>query len=254
MASHRSTSASSTPQPSFSTSNHPNLPCSRSNPASTATQDHGHKPTRHTYDLGNCDHLEESNLPLVSLAKEYLVTSPLYKKLGDLPPTVKVRIVRVVATSDNTKITYDPPQNGAPAALAKAGDYAEFTTDKDFKIAADAKLVVSEYFTGGNGGDSDPAMTIAVPIEHYRTHYSFHAPTNYTSNFVNIIAPTDAKITIDGQPVAGFQPIGVTGYSTARVQLSNAGDGDHTITGDKAFGVQVYGYGSNMSYWYPGGL
>ncbi|MFY0539500.1 IgGFc-binding protein [Nannocystis pusilla] len=138
--------------------------------------------------------------------------------------------------------------------MAKAGDYAEFATDKDFKISADFKIVVSEYFTGGNGGDGDPAMTIAVPIEHYRTHYSFHAPTNYTSNFVNIIAPTDAKITIDGQPVAGFQPIGVTGYSTARVQLSNAGDGDHTITGDKAFGVQVYGYGSNTSYWYPGGL
>ena len=56
-----------------------------------------------------------------------------------------------------------------------------------------------------------------------------------------------------GHPLSGTV-IGASGFSGGRVQLSNAGDGDHTITGDKAFGVQVYGYGQYTSYWYPGGL
>ena len=54
--------------------------------------------------------------------------------------------------------------------------------------------------------------------------------------------------------VGGFQAIGNTGYSVARVTLSNAGDGNHTVTGDQAFGISVYGYGQYTSYWYPGGL
>ena len=52
------------------------------------------------------------------------------------------------------------------------------------------------------GNTGDPAMTISVPTEQYRKAYSFHAPTNYESNFVNITAPTGANITLDGQPTA----------------------------------------------------
>jgi len=217
---------------------------------------HGsHACTYVPYTIPACDHLEEINLPLANLAKEYLVTSPLVKAPNQ-NPTLKARIVRVIATTDATTLTYDPPQDGAPAALAEAGDYAEFSTDKDFKITANFKIAVSEYMIGqnGGGGAGDPAMTIGVPIEQYRGSYSFHAPTNYESSFANITAPAGAVINIDGQGVGGFQAIGGTGFAGVRVQLSNAGNGDHTITGDKAFGVQVYGYGQFTSYWYPGGL
>ncbi|MCY1061799.1 IgGFc-binding protein [Nannocystis sp. SCPEA4] len=202
-----------------------------------------------------CDHLEELNLPVENLAKEYFVTTPLVKPLGE-NPFPKARMVRVIATTDGTTLTYDPPQNGAPVALAKAGDYAEIETDVDFKISANFKIAVSEYMLGQDaGGDTgDPAMTISVPIEQYRSSYSFHAPTNYESNFANITAPNGATVTLDGAPFAGFEPIGATGYAVARVQLPNGADGDHTISGDVAFGVQVYGYGQYTSYWYPGGL
>ena len=207
------------------------------------------------FDITACDHLEEFNLPFANLAKEYLVTTPLVKA-PNMMPTIKARMVRVIATTDATTLTYDPPQPGAPAMLAKAGDYAEVQTDKDFKITANFKIAVSEYMLGqaAGGGAGDPAMTISVPTEQYRSSYSFHAPTNYESSFANITAPAGAAVTIDGQAVAGFTPIGATGFSVARVQLSNAGDGDHTITGAQAFGVQVYGYGQYTSYWYPGGL
>ncbi len=207
------------------------------------------------YNITACDHLEEFNLPLDNLAKDYLVSTP-FVKAPNMNPQIKARMVRVIATTDATTITYDPPQPGAPAALAKAGDYAEIQTDKDFKISANFKIAVAEYMLGqaAGGGTGDPAMTISVPTEQYRNTYSFHAPTNYESNFANITAPANAKVLIDGQPVMGFVAIGATGFSIARVQLANNGDGNHTITGDQNFGVQVYGYGQYTSYWYPGGL
>jgi hypothetical protein len=39
----------------------------------------------------------------------------------------------------------------------------------------------------------------------------------------------------------------------ARVGLSNAGNGTHTMDGASPFGISVYGYGEYTSYWYPGG-
>jgi hypothetical protein len=202
-----------------------------------------------------CDHIEELNLPTDNLAKEYIVTTP-WVKPPNQNPQIKARMVRITATTDGTSLTYDPPQNGAPALLAKVGDYAEIQTDKDFKVSADFKIAVSEYMLGqqAGGNTGDPAMTISVPTEQYRSSYSFHAPTNYESNFANITAPVGANITLDGQAVAGFVAIGGTGFAIARVQLSNAGDGDHSLSGDLPFGVQVYGYGQYTSYWYPGGL
>lgn len=162
----------------------------------------------------------------------------------------------MIATTDGTMLTYDPPQGGAPAALAKAGDYAEIQTDKDFQISANFKIAFSEYMLGqaAGGGAGDPSMTVSVPTEQYHADYSFHAPTNYESNFVNITAPAGAKVTIDGQAVAGFVAIGATGFSIATVQLANNGDGNHTIAGDQKTGAQVYGYGQYTSYWYPVGL
>ena len=90
--------------------------------------------------------------------------------------------------------------------------------------------------------------------EQFRTQYLIHAPTNYDTSFANIVAPPAANITVDGAPVAGFTPIGGTGFSVARIPLSNAGDGNHLFEGDQPFGVMIYGYGQYTSYWYPGGL
>ena len=52
-------------------------------------------------------------------------------------------------------------------------------------------------------------------------------------------------------------PIGGSGYALARVVPLGPGplsDGNHSITGSAAFGISVYGYGMDTSYWYPGGL
>jgi len=71
---------------------------------------------------------------------------------------------------------------------------------------------------------------------------------------VNVIAPQGALVTLDGAAVGGFLPIGGTGYNVARVLLSNAGNGNHSVLSDASVGITVYGYGQYTSYWYPGGL
>ena len=213
----------------------------------------GHKCTNIPYNVQFCDRIEESIPPIDVLSKEYIVTAPLINNVN----TKKNEMVRIIATEANTALTYEPPQNGAPALLANAGDYAEIAlTQADFRITGDKKIMVAQYFLGQNGGGNsgDPAMTIAVTTEQFRDEYLVHAPTNYDTSFANIVAPPNANVTVDGAPVAGFTPIGATGFSVARIALSNAGDGNHLFAGDQKFGVMIYGYGQYTSYWYPGGL
>ncbi|MBM4376028.1 MAG: IgGFc-binding protein, partial [Deltaproteobacteria bacterium] len=170
----------------------------------------GHLCTNVPYSVTACDHLEESMPPLETLAKEYIVTAPLIN-----PASTKVRMVRVVATADATTLSYDPAQPGAPTQLNVAGSYVEIPlTAADFAIQASKPVMVAEYFTGQQqgGGAGDPAMTLAVATAQYRTSYLFHAPTNYESNFVNVVAPTKASVMLDNAPVSNFTPIGTTGY------------------------------------------
>ena len=213
----------------------------------------GHKCTQVPLGTQACDRLEEAMLPIETLAKEYIVTPPLIPTGGNIP---KAQYIRIIATEDSTTITYEPPQNGAPTMIAKAGEWFEIPANTtDFRITGDKKIQVAQYMQGqGNDSSGDPAMTLAVATEQFRTSYLVHAPLSYESNYANIVAPTGAKITLDGQPVNGFQPIGATGFSVMRVSLSDNGDGNHDLSGDMPFGVTVYGYGQYTSYWYPGGL
>jgi hypothetical protein len=212
----------------------------------------GHTCTNVPHNITACDHLEESMPPLETVATEYFATAAYINS-----NTTKVRMVRVVATAPNTTITYNPPQSGAPTSLTNAGDYFEIPlNNQDFLVSASQPILVAQYMAGqtAGGGTGDPAMTLSVATAQYRNEYLFHAPTNYSANFVNVVAPTGTTVTLDGNPVSGWQTVGTTGFDVARVQLSNGGNGNHTITSGQPFGISVYGYGQYTSYWYPGGL
>jgi hypothetical protein len=208
--------------------------------------------------VGNfaCDHIEENLFPVETLANQYIVAAPTLTGTG-----AREEVTRVVATVAGTTVTLDPASVGGPYPLANAGDFVELpTVATDFAVNSDHKVLVAQYMVGENyGGDhgmGDPSESLAVPVAQYRTSYQFHAPTNYTSNYVNVIAPTGASVMVDGTAVdpSAFTLIGGSGYGVARVALSNAGNGTHTASSTMAFGITVYGYGSYTSYWYPGGL
>lgn len=211
----------------------------------------GHECTFIPDTTGYCDHLEESMFPYETLETDYIVTAPL------IPGgTAKVEMVRIVATADNTTLTYDPPQSGAPTSIANAGGWVEIAnTAADFQVTGSSPILVLQYMEGqdAGGNEGDPAMALAVNKSQYRDNYLVFASTTYTDNFANIVAPMGSTVTLDGQMITSFTPIGGTGYGIARETLSNSGDGSHSATGTMPFGISVYGYGQYTSYWYPGG-
>lgn len=218
----------------------------------------GHDCTFVPYDKRACDHLEESIFPVEALGQDLLVTSP--QDVGSItsaPGTPAYQFVRVLSAVDNNKITFDPSAVH-PDVTLNAGKWIEIgPVSGDFHIKADNKILVAQYVAGqeflGNANAGDPAMSVAIPTEQYRLEYTFLAPSTYTYNFVNIVAPNGATIVLDGTPVAAseFHGIGQSGFRVARHKIDG---GVHNITGDKNFGIVVYGYASYTSYMYPGGL
>ena len=215
----------------------------------------GHACTNVPTDRTACDHLEETVLPTNALSTEYALTRPNAvvdgRTFGDL------RYIRIVAAADDVTLEYSSGVRAA-TTLANKGDFIEIASDKDFVVKANKKIAVAQFMRGQGQnfeGVGDPAMTVAVPVDQYRNDYLFHAPTNYTHNFVNIIRPKGATVTLDDRSVsAGWNTIEGSDYEVARVTLSNSGDGNHTIVSNAAVGISVYGLGSYTSYWYPGGL
>ena len=198
-----------------------------------------------------CDHLEESMFSVDALGTHYLINAPV------VPTTpTKPALVRVIATAADTHLSYDPPHGEFPDAIANPGEFVELpATAASFVIAANHKVLVAQYMAGRNlGGDAgDPSMALAVPLEQFRSSYRFHAPTSYANNYVDVTAPLEATITLDGDTLE-LIAIGTTGYGLARRELVSGDDGNHRIFGTRPFGITVYGYGQETSYWYPGGL
>lgn len=212
----------------------------------------GHNCAFVPFDKWACDHLEEHLFPEEAWGVEAIVsvTQPLRGEPN---------VIRILSGRDGNSITFDPASVHAPVTLNR-GQILEFEAREHFRIQATEAIQVAQFVVGqdygglstsGTGGQGDPAMTLAIPSEQYRTSYSFLAPSTYTSNYVNVTAPTGASITLDGVAVTGFTPIGSTGFGVARVMVSG---GAHQIAGDAAFGIVVYGYASYTSYAYPGGL
>jgi len=213
----------------------------------------GHYATNIPDNVSSQDHLEEQIFPLETLSNSYVATAPAVP----LMPDGRESFVRVIAAQDQTTIDSDPPVTGLPVTLSEVGDFFELPQQVgDYHITADKKILVSQYMVGQNaGGDmGDPAMTLAVATDQYRTSYLFHAPANYEVSYVNITAPTGATVTLDGTPISTFTPVGTSGFGVARIVLDSSGNGDHFAQSTDPFGITVYGYGHATSYWYPGGL
>jgi hypothetical protein len=213
----------------------------------------GHTCTQVPIGTTACDHLEEAMFPIETLSTDYIVAPPV-----QVPNTaaLKAQVVRVIAAFDDTNLQFTPDM-GVNTHLAVAGDFVEIPmTTTEFRLTSDNRVLVAQYMVGQSAGygTSDPAMVLTVPLDQYRSNYLFFAATSWTANFVDIIAPTGAEVSVDGDPVGAFSPVGMTGYSVARVGLSNAGNGNHTVVANQDVGIGVYGVQSFGSYWYPGGL
>ena len=207
-----------------------------------------------------CDHLEQQIFPLSSWGNRYMAV-PFKPRNGSQQDTWVV-----VSGADGVTINTNPPQAINGLSMSR-GQKVEFNSNQAFEISASGPILVGQFMHGSNylgftasqtcggvfsqTGIGDPAFTLAVPVEQYRDNYIVLTPADYVEDYLNIVAPNGAQITIDGQPVAGLTPLGNTGFST--VQLTVA-DGVHRLESAQPFGLVSYGYNCDVSYAYPGGL
>ena len=199
-----------------------------------------------------CDHLEEQIFPEDVWGRDYILSAPQ-------PLRSEPYIVRVLSGTDGNMITVDPA-SAQPPVVVNRGQYVEFTTNQSVRVSGTAAILVGQFLVGqdfagigtsGEAGQGDPAMSLGIPTDQYRSEYAFLAPSSYTSSFVNVVAPMSASVTLDGTAVTGFTAIGSTGFGVARVSVT---PGAHQISGTEPFGIVVYGYANYTSYMYPGGL
>ena len=128
----------------------------------------------------------------------------------------------------------------------------------DFELVADHELTVMHFQVGAgpvsSAGKGDPSQSFATAVEQYRLKYVFLAPDDYDVNFADVVQPMDAKLTLDGAPVANKPVAMSSGFGITRVKLGVGNKGAHVLTSTAPVGIQVLGYGTYTSYQYPGGL
>jgi hypothetical protein len=211
-----------------------------------------------------CDHIEQIALPLETLRGDYLVTPPYNKNGG---PAEWIKLIGVSAGT--THVSFDPATVSGPQTLTAGQVITLQGVGSAFRVYStdnpQQSFFVAQYMEGQNNFGSactgetaqdcgDPAESVAVATAQFRNTYQFAAPTSYTENWVNVIAPSGATVSVDGANVTGFAAIGGSGYGWAHVALAAANNGVHNASSATPFGIEVYGYGSYTSYMYPGGL
>lgn len=226
------------------------------------------------------NHLGVQMFPVETWGKRYLAAKLKQRNASDKD------YFRIVASVDNTsfKLSGGP---GLPMTLPKlrSGQIFEFSTASDFLIEADQPIMAFQYlpawgnlvgrFSSADFPDGPPEkapgqpceyagtsndvkclgdanITPLIPVEQYRNDYIFYVPETYKYQYVNVLAPVDAKLTLDGKELTeAITPI-AAGYGRLIVRILQPGN--HRIAGDKPFGIIGYGYAAFTSYSYAGGL
>jgi hypothetical protein len=197
-----------------------------------------------------CDHVEEMMVPLETWGSTLAVSAPTYPGGVARAPTR----VRIISVTDGNLLRFDPQVE--PDRFLDSGDILEFETREHFVVSAAAPILVTLTMLGQQALDApagDPSMGLAVPRAQWRPEYDFLTPDTYVSNHINVVAQDGAQIYVDSQLVTGWESIGTSGVSAARIPIEA---GAHRIESvdDVPFGLTSYGYADFTSYLHPGGL
>jgi hypothetical protein len=226
-----------------------------------------------------CDSAHQEFLPVSAMGHEYVGVRYRNRQTGpdETPPW------RVVGAVDGTTLTYDPSApTGAPLALNR-GQVAEFPAAGPFVISSQDSshpFYVSAHMTGGQNstpeGRGDPEFVNVIPSAEYLASYVFFTDPTYSETNLVLVRTKGtsgfADVNLDCAGVlTGWQPVGTGGnYEYVRQDLvtgnfapvGTCNNGLHTITSTGAFGLTVWGWGTEqttdfettyVSYAYPAG-
>ena len=225
----------------------------------------GHNCTFVPYNRWACDHLEQQIFPVESLGAQLFVPVTHALRMGE------PNLLRIVAARDVADITFDPPLDDGTESIELArGEYTEHeirhdTWVRSSSLEGDSAILGAIFLVGQNylGFDTigaspfavgDPAMALLVPTVQYRTSYEFLAPDTYSQSYIGVAVPMGGQVYLDEAPITAMLTTSGTTMRPMMTGQLRITTGPHSIRGDQAFGLYVYGFGSYTSYMYPGGL
>lgn len=202
---------------------------------------------------GNCcaDHLQEQLFPVETWRSTFLcIHTP--------PRGTENDWWRVVADTNGTRITTQPPIAGLDGITLNAGQFVEVQTPLSFELSATAPVLVGQYMVsqqalGVSRYGGDPSLTLMVPSDQFRTDYVIQVPSGYAQDYLTVVKPVGAELRVNGVAVAEseFTPFGTRSWAVAHL---NRDAGTYQLSSAQPFGLYGYGYDNAVSYGYPGGL
>lgn len=213
----------------------------------------------------SCDHLEEQIYPQETWGTEFVVART--EPQAQVGYSDEPNVIRILSGSNGNLINFTPAQQAVGSQiLLNKGEWVEFEAQTDFAVSADRGILIGQFLVGANRYSlhdpanphwGDPAFSLVVPLEQFRTSLTFLAPSTFPYNYVNItklVGAGSPPVYLNGTPVeesAFSWEVGFTGHGVARVAISGT---SHTIESSNPIGVTVYGFAYYTSYSYPGGL
>lgn len=243
------------------------------------------------------DHLEEQLDPIRSAGRRFVAPVGFNRHLALsnagalLEAQPEQEVFRLIAVLDGGAVVRtNLPGELAEFSLPARGSVREIVTSRDFWVESDSPVMLGNVTASQSAAGiptnlpgGDPSFVIIPPIEQFRAEYVFLTPDRYSFDFLRIMAPREARMVLDTQPlesIAGCSLEAGTslealddpafGYKVYRCQLSfpvidttlNASallspgiqnDGVHRLRSDLPIGVIVDGFDRNVSYGYAAG-
>ncbi|MBX3044122.1 MAG: T9SS type A sorting domain-containing protein [Candidatus Kapabacteria bacterium] len=209
------------------------------------------------------DYLAEQMPPIDSWSNEAIVV-PFQRPSNLESSTTFYDKMRVIAAYDNTELYVD----GILFTILNSGEFYESDIRAAMHIKANAPIMAAGYkrssgiSTQITSYRGDPLLQIIPTPNQFGESYRFitiQAYKNferiYDEHYITIISKPDntASLRLNGLPIAQniFAQIQGSEYVYGYIRV---GDGTYTLTGDRAFGLFVCGYGYAVSYGYYCGV
>jgi hypothetical protein len=193
------------------------------------------------------DHLEEQLFPTSAWGKEYAIARTK-QRAGERD------MLRVVAQKAGTTVTFDPAPAAGTCGTLDAGQHCQVFINVDTLVTSPEPILIGHYLvsTIQAGGLGDPAISLAIPYEQYRTSYTFLIPSQYMEQYISLVVPAGGTAVLDGVDVTGqLAPFAGGAFLGGRILVQ---PGQRKLDCPNTCGFEAYGYSEAVSYLFAGGL